>query len=848
MTNRGNLAEASLLETPFSGTSGLHGASALHGAPGSPAPEGGARPMRSTTLRCLIARAMTVALLLAGPGVAAQIEAPVQQLSRFTEDEANIVLDGFVDEAVWQQVPVVDNMRVVDPDTMAEAPYETRVRVFHSERGIYVSAVNHQPPGTLVARMTSRDTRLDRDGFVVALDSSGEGLYGYFLRMNLGGSMSDATLLPERQMNMQWDGAWSGATQELEEGWSVECFIPWSMLALPRAAGDTRQIGLYFERQVGHLGGETWSNPALPRTVNEYLSAFEKYELRDIEPRRQLTFYPFASSVHDSIADETGYKAGAEMFWRPTTNSLLSATLNPDFGNVESDDVVVNLSAFETFFPEKRTFFLEGQDIFNATQRAGGNRRGFSGPLTLLNTRRIGAAPHFPAIPDDVEVVATDLSAPSDLLGAVKFTGSAGNWQYGTLFASEDDTTIEGRLEDGTPVGIHATGRDFGVARLLYEDTSDGGGRRSLGWMGTRLSHPQLEATAGAIDWGYFSSDNRWIIDGQAMYSDVHGTSGFGVFNDVSFRPRRGVNHSLRATFLDDELDLNDLGFSQRNDSANLDYTYFRIESDLPGLRSRTTGVFIVNQWNTRGQPVRLGAVFNRGYTFPDSNRVSYSLRWLPRRIDDRLGGGSGDFAIPQRFGLNLEYETDQAKSLAWGLEVSLGQDDLGPARNTIWGGLSWRPIDRFSLDFAMEYEDREALLVHRGEGSYTSFEAHGLSQRIETSYFITARQQFRLSLQWRGIKAFEDMFWRVNPDSRELLRAVEKPNDTADDFIISRMTFQARYRWEIAPLSDLFVVYTRGGNLPRERFLSFQGMLEESWNTPVVDTLAVKLRYRLGS
>ena len=772
--------------------------------------------------------------------------AQIPQLTRIEEGAANISLDGFVDEPVWDRIPVVDGMRVINPDTLAEAPFETHVRMFYTERGIYVSAVNFQPPDTLVARMTSRDVRLDRDGFVVGLDTSGEGLYGYFLRMNLGDSMTDATLLPERQMNMQWDGSWNGATQALEDGWSIEYFIPWSMVALPQA-GDNRQIGIYLERQVGHLGGEAWANPALPRTVNQYLSAFEKYELRDIEPRRQLTFYPFASTIYDGIKHETEYKTGTEIFWRPTTNSLLSATINPDFGNVESDDVIVNLTAFETFFPEKRAFFLEGQDIFNATERTGGFSRGPSGPLTLLNTRRIGGAPHFGDIPDNVTVAPTDVSDPTDLLGAVKFTGSVGNWQYGSLFATEDDTVIEGVLEDGTPIGINATGRDFGIGRLLYEDTS-GGGRRSIGWMGTNISHPEVDATVNSIDWGYFSADNRWVVDGQLIYSDAHGVTGAGVFNDVSFRPRRGVNHSLRTTFLDDELEINDLGFSQRNDSAALDYAYFRNESDIPGLRDRTTSVFVTNQWNTQGQPVRFGAFFNRSYTFLNSNNVSYSLRWFPERVDDRLGRGSGDFIVPNRFGFNLMYMTDLAKPLAWNIGVTLEQDELGPPRNSIQGGLAWRPIDRFSFDMMLNYEDREALLVHRGGGRYTSYEAHQWSPRIETNYFVSAKQQFRLSLQWTGLKAYEDRFWQVNPHSREYLHDVPKPNGAADDFVISRMTFQARYRWEIAPLSDLFVVYTRGGNLPRGSFQTFQDMLQQSWDMPVVDTLAIKLRYRLGS
>ncbi len=767
------------------------------------------------------------------------------QLSRIDEGAANIQLDGFLDEPVWDQIPAFDGMRVINPDTLAETPYDTDIKLFYTEQGIYVGVMNHQPAETLVARMTPRDTRLDRDGFIVGIDASGEGLYGFFLRINLGDSMTDASLLPERQMNLQWDGSWNGRTQALDDGWSVEYYIPWSMMPLPQVDG-LRQIGVYFERQVGSIGGEAWSNPPLPRTVNEYLSAFMKFELRDIEPRRQLTYYPFITSVFDAIRHDSDSVLGTDIYWRPTSNTLLSATLNPDFGTVEADDVIVNLTAFEQFFPERRVFFLEGQDIFNNTSPRTSGRGGPGGPIQILNTRRIGGAATY-EVPEGVDVVPTDLSQPTDLFGAAKYTGQVGNLRFGTLLAAEDDTEIEGTLEDGTPIGIQATGRDFLVGRLLYESTT-GGGRRQIGWMGTMLDHPNEDSVVNALDMHYFSADNRWILDTQFLHSDNHGVTGTGFTGDIGYRPARGVQHSLRATYIDDSFDMNEMGFLTRNDQANLDYSYFRVESDLPGFRQRTTSMFFTNQWNTSGQPVRIGAFFNREYQFNNFNSFNYSFRYFPRRIDDRLGRGTGDFVVPDRFGFNAGYQTNVADDFAWNIGFQLGQDELGPTSIEGNGGVTWRPNDRFSFDLQLRYQDREALLVHRGDGNYTSFESHQWSPRVDMNYFITARQRLRFSLQWTGLKAFEDRFWEVNPDQRQRLNPVPNPDMTPDDFVISRMTFQARYRWEIAPLSDLFVVYTRGANLPRNSFFSFQDLIEQSWNNRVVDQIAIKLRYRFGS
>ena len=775
---------------------------------------------------------------------AQSIELTLPQLTRVDQAELDITIDGFIDEAVWQDLPVIDGMKVIDPDTLADAPYETHVRFFYTERGLYFSAMNFQPEESLMARMTSRDVRLERDGFVVGIDASGEGLFGFFLRTNLGNSVTDATILPERTLNFQWDGPWLARTQSLENGWSVEYFVPWSMMPLPQVDG-VRKIGLYFERQVGHLQGEAWSNPPLPGTVNEYLSAYEKYELTDIQPRRQLTYYPFISGFNDGVKGETEYAVGTELFWRPTSNSLMSASLLPDFGNVESDDVVVNLTAFEVFFPERRVFFLEGQDVFNTSPRTSG-RGGPGGPISLLNTRRIGGAPILD-IPSDVDVVATDRSQPTQLHGAVKLTGQSGNWRYGTLLASEDDSEIQGTREDGTPVTISAVGRDFSIARLLYEDTSSGG-RRAIGWMGTNLSHPTIDATAHAVDMHYFSADNRFIIDTQIMHSDVDGVTGNGFLADVQFRPRRGLQHTVRGTYIDDTLDINELGFLTRNDQMNLDYNVFQIESDVPGLRQRTTSMFITNQWNTDGEPVRLGGFLNRAYNTLNNNTYDISFRYFPRRIDDRLGRGTGDFKVDGRFGLNLGYSTNPAEPLSLRVDLNLGQDELGPANTQMGAGITWRPNDRFSTDLRLNYTDREALLVHKGDGAYTSFESHQWAPQFEMNYFISAWQQLRLTLQWTALKAFEDRFWQVNKSSTEFLEPVAKPNDESDDFVISRLTFQARYRWEIAPLSDLFIVYTRGSNLPGDSFETFQDLLERSWTDKIVDTLAIKLRYRFGS
>jgi len=771
----------------------------------------------------------------------AQTDARLPTLTHVPEDTAQIELDGFLDEAIWQTIPVVDGMRVSQPDTLAPASEETHTRIFYNESGIYVGVMNYQSPETLVARMSSRDSNVQRDNFALAIDPSGDGLYGYFMRISLGGTFNDATILPERQINRQWDGPWNAYAQELDNGWSAEMFIPWSMMALPQSNGDTRRIGIYTERVLA-AAGETWSYPALPFNGNEFLSAFTRYELSGVNPSTQFTFYPYSSVTFDDMQNNTDYRVGADVYWRPSSNMQLSATLNPDFGTVESDDVVVNLGAFETFFPEKRAFFLEGQDIFSTSSRDGG--RGT--PTTLLNTRRIGRQASYD-VPEGVDVIPTDLSRPTDLLGAAKITGQSGNWRYGTLLAIEDDSIVRGTNTDGDRVNLNAEGRDFAIARVLYEDTT-GGGRRAMGWFGSNLSHPDRAATVNGVDLHYFSADTRWVFDGQLVHSDVQNVTGKGMYFDLDFRPSRRYQHSFTGTYLDDTLALNDIGFVQRNDHVQLDYRLSIAESDIPGLRSRFRNINIINQWNTEGRPVRLGVFLSQNLNFLNNTSLGTNLRYFPPRVDDSLSRGNGTFKIPHRLAFDVDWRSDRSRPVSYNLGFNSTEEDLDKQNLGYTAGVTWQPNDRFVVDLSAQYGDREAWLIHQGSGRMTAFEATEWAPKMTMDYFINARQQLRFSMQWTGVKAFEDRFYQVN--SARVSKLAETGNVTADsdDFAISRMSFQARYRWELAPLSDLFFVYTRGGNLARSFEDDYFGMLQHAWTEQIVDNWVIKLRYRLGS
>ena len=130
-----------------------------------------------------------------------------------------------------------DNMLVSDPDTLVTPRYQTHMRFFNTSKGMYIGVNLEQPKDTLGGRLASRDADLNRDGWTITLDTSGEGLYGYWFNINLGGSVRDGKVAPERVITAQWDGPWDSATSETKDGWRAELFLPWSMMAMPYGGG-----------------------------------------------------------------------------------------------------------------------------------------------------------------------------------------------------------------------------------------------------------------------------------------------------------------------------------------------------------------------------------------------------------------------------------------------------------------------------------------------------------------------------------------------------------------------------------------------------------------------------------
>lgn len=783
---------------------------------------------------------------------------------RYADRDLDIVLDGVLDEAVWVETPGYDGMRVIQPDTLVEPRYRTVVRYLYTERGLYVGAWMEQPPETLLARLSSRDELINRDNFGITLDTSGEGLYGFWFTINLGGTVMDGKVEPEREFTVEWDGPWESATASLDDGWSAEVFLPWSMLSMP-AGTDDREMGIWVDRQVAHID-ERWSWPALPFTAARFLSAFGRLKVPGVAPRQELSLFPYASTTFDQARNDEEANVGLDVFWRPSTAFQVTGAVNPDFGAVESDDVVINLTARETFFPEKRLFFLEGSEIFTTTARGqitsfsndrgnaqstGARRTAVSfvrPPTMVLNTRRIGGKA-LVDIPDGVRVPGYEQSKPTDLLGAIKATGQAGPLRYGALTAIEDDPELLGQ-KDGRDFVVEGDGRNFGVLRGLLESTGDG--RRSVGYIGTILDHPLRQAMVHGIDGHLLSGGGKLKADVQLLNSDVDDAfdgeeQGYGFLSDFRYVPRRGVAHQLGFDYFDDVFEMNDVGFRGRNDMRGVRYNFTLTRSGMKRFRLWRGGLRTGYFQNRKGQVMRSGIFLSNNLMFHNRSEIRTQLNYFPPRWNDIESRGNGAYREEGRLQVSAAYGTDTSKVLSWSVQTEVQQEELGELDYLGGFGVTFKPSDRFSFDFDLLYRYRENWLIHQGGREFATFQAKDWQPKIAMDVFFSARQQLRLTMQWAGIRGEEQDFYRVPLGDGHLVPYTPGPDDPSADFTISRLTAQLRYRWQIAPLSDLFVVYTRGSNLPDRGYATFADLFEDALNEPVIDVLVVKLRYRFG-
>jgi len=329
---------------------------------------------------------------------------------RAARTHGSFSIDGNLDEPAWREAFSYSDFVESFPDEGAAPTQRTEVRVLYDDRYLYIGIIAYDlDPALILRRLGRRDSTPTSDLVEVSIDSQRGGRTAYYFSVNAAGVLRDALYYGDVNSTDTWDAVWRGAAAARVDGWSAELEIPLSILRFSNAREQT--WGILVRRSIPRTH-QTFDSTLIPRNANGFCSFFgELTGLTDLKPKRNIELTPYIAAravwrpqysdpslPHPRLFDpsaDLGLDLRASLF----SDLTLTATINPDFGQVEADQVVQNLSTFELFFPEKRPFFNQGLDIF---QPVGAE---FGAPHQLFYSRRIG------------------LDSP--ILGAAKVTGTA---------------------------------------------------------------------------------------------------------------------------------------------------------------------------------------------------------------------------------------------------------------------------------------------------------------------------------------------------------------------------------------------------------------------------------------
>jgi hypothetical protein len=719
-----------------------------------------------------------------------------------------VTIDGHIEPGEWRGAQHVTDFRQVQPLTGKPGSLATEAWIKATPEGIAVAFRATQPLSVKRNHQhVQRDFEDQVDRVNVMLDFDGDGRSGYDFTLSSTNGVFDAVITNESAFNKDWDGIWQHAVSEDDAGWTAEILIPWYTAPMHKGHDGKRTIGIYLDRVIGATGERMawpWASFERPR----FLSDFSRIEVPQYS-QALLAVTPYVSALYDNVRGSSKFDGGADIFWKPNGQFQMTATLNPDFGQVESDDLVVNFSATETYFSDKRPFFTENQGIFDFGL--------LDDNSALIYTRRVGGP-------------ADDGRGAGDINAAIKLNGSFGSTNYGVLAADESGEA----------------GRFFGAARLTHDF-----GDQTLGMLLTRVDHPWLDrdATVLGID-HHWRPTPQWTAWTNLVGSDIAQSGvrshGFGATELVSYDMGGGWRQQWLMMHFDDRLQVNDFGYLGRN---NLDYLHWEVQkrvTDLPpGSR------YSAHDWHFRidgvdddhGLRLRRQFRVNRQSSLRDGAQEFAQININSAGWDDQLTRGHGKLFLPPSMQFNFQHQGPRHGNWAWEIDTDVSSGGLSGNRRIGYDAKlvpTYFISDAFSIYAGLYGEDTPDWLVWQHDALIGRFHERALQLDAGFTLNIGSRQELRMKMQAIGLDAESEGGYLVGANGRAVAAA-----EPVDDFSLRNLGLQLRYRYELAPLSYLYVVYGRGGYALDDVHKEAAGLLGDALSLRDDEQFLVKLNYR---
>ena len=690
---------------------------------------------------------------LSGP-TASHPDAPAPPVQAVRLD-APVNVDGVLDEAVWHDAPPAVLFHQKDPVEWAPPSQRTEVRVAYDDDAIYIAAhCFDTAPDSVIARLTRRDLLVPSDMFLVYLDPNRDRRSGYYFGVNAAGALFDGTLSNDGNDDDSWDGVWTGRVRRTTDGWVAEMRIPLSQLRY--AAGPAPEWGIDFERDI-QRNNEKDMIVHQPKNGQGFCSRFPPLTgLRNLRTTRAVEILPYVTSKGEFIGHPIGdpfndgsrmsSDVGGDLRMSVGSRLTLNATVNPDFGQVEVDPAVVNLSASETYFNEKRPFFVEGSSNFRFGNEGANSYWNFNWPEPqFFYSRRIGRGPEISA-PDSQF---TNVPIGTTILGAAKLTGKLGSsWNFGTLHAitNREEADFAGSVDHNKrEAGVEPL-TYYGIARGLHEFKDR---RFGLGLLGSavlrNLDAPQFASqlnrqafVTGVDGWAFLDRKKMWVISGYSAMSQLRGTkddilavqqnyrhyyqrpdaaevhldpnatSLTGAVTRLWLNKQQGnVYSNAGLGFVTPGFDVNDLGFGRGSDVINGHWALGRKWTKPNSIyKQQNLHGALFGSWDFDGVRTWGGGFLEEYTQFRNNWFLDFETAYNPQSQNDHVTRGGPRIQNPAGTEFSLSANTDSKRPLSYTLSGYFYNQPSGDEYYwNIYPGVEVKPTSSLDVTVGPGYE-----------------------------------------------------------------------------------------------------------------------------------------------
>ncbi|MBM3778702.1 MAG: hypothetical protein FJW23_10775 [Acidimicrobiia bacterium] len=726
-------------------------------------------------------------------------------------------VDGQLDDEVWEVAPMLDDMVQIEPVNMDPPTYRTTVQVAFDDRYVYVAAYMYDDePALITTGVGRRDDIPSSDRVWIGFDPRHDHLTAYAFETNPSGMQADYSFWDDTRRTMDYDAVWEVRTAITGQGWTAEFRIPFSQMRFDSRLESTAVWGFLVVRDIYRTGErDRWVG--IPRGGSGLVSRYGHLVFEDGAPAppRRMEVLPYVLGGRTTGVDIPGTttaSTGADVRFGVGSAATLSATVNPDFAQVEQDPAVLNLTVFETFFPERRPFFLEDARTFIPSQER----------FRLFHSRRIGRTPGRIPVEADVDVV--ERPSETTLLGAAKLTGKISGWTFGGLSAV---TSREYATVTPAAVGIPSQERQDLIEPLALYSVGrvqrDVGRSSNVGALVTLVNREHVgDAVTAGFDHGVRWGGNRWRWDGfyavtRAPGRDDGVRSDVGVDMDFAFEGKY-VGFGTSAAHIGRDFRVNDVGFLRGrvnvNDvrmSANLG------QPDPWGIfRSIRWSGAVSRSWNTDGLPVS-GSIDNNFFMqFANYWRVNGGFDYELPSEDDLDTRGGPPIRRPGGYRANAGLFSDSRKTWSTGFFVNTAWGKDGSWQAGIRPSLNLQPSPRLQVSLSGSYTqagETAQWIINTdvtGDGAvdhvYGRLHRDVIDVTLRTTVAVHRDLTFQAYLQpFVAVGDYDDIRYLARPRSFDFTPALLSHNP---DFNVKSLRGNVVLRWEYVRGSTLFVVW----------------------------------------